>query len=165
MEFQLFDPNFGLIVWTIVAFVIFATVLAKFAWKPILKALNEREEKIRGALEQADKARAEAAAMLKQNEQNIARAEQEYQRVIQEGKALAEKMKDEIVAKAKQQAQQELDRAQDELKRNVDEARQTLRTEIADLAIRAAEKILDETLDEKKQKKLVDKFIYQLPKN
>jgi F-type H+-transporting ATPase subunit b len=165
MEFQLFDPNFGLIVWTIVAFVIFATVLAKFAWKPILKALNEREEKIRGALEQADKARAEAAAMLKQNEQNIARAEQEYQRVIQEGKALAEKMKDEIVAKAKQQAQQELDRAQDELKRNVDEARQTLRTEIADLAIRAAEKILDETLDEKKQKKLVDKFIDQLPKN
>ncbi len=165
MEFQLFDPNFGLIVWTIVAFVVFATVLAKFAWKPILKALNEREEKIRGALEQADKARAEAAAMLKQNEQNIARAEQEYQRVIQEGKALAEKMKDEIVAKAKQQAQQELDRAQDELKRNVDEARQTLRTEIADLAIQAAEKILDETLDEKKQKKLVDKFIDQLPKN
>jgi F-type H+-transporting ATPase subunit b len=165
MEFQLFDPNFGLIVWTIVAFVIFATVLAKFAWKPMLKALSEREEKIRGALELADKARAEAAAMLKQNEQNIARAEQEYQRVIHEGKVLAEKMKDEIVAKAKQQAQQELVRAQDELKRNVDEARQTLRTEIADLAIQAAEKILDETLDEKKQKQLVDKFIDQLPKN
>jgi F-type H+-transporting ATPase subunit b len=165
MEFQLFDPNFGLIIWTIIAFVVFATLLGKFAWKPMLQALNEREEKIRGALEQADKARAEAAAMLKQNEQNIARAEQEYQRVIQEGKALAEKMKDEIVAKAKQQAQQELDRAQDELKRNVDEARQTLRAEIADLAIQAAEKILDETLDEKKQKKLVDKFIDQLPKN
>ena len=165
MEFQLFDPNFGLIIWTIVAFVVFGSVLAKFAWKPMLKALGEREEKIRGALEQADRARAEAAAMMKQNEQNIARAEQEYQRVIQEGKALAEKMKDDIVAKAKQQAQQELDRAQDELKRNVDEARQTLRTEIADLAVRAAEKILDETLDEKKQKKLVDKFIDQLPKN
>jgi F-type H+-transporting ATPase subunit b len=66
---------------------------------------------------------------------------------------------------ARQQAELELTRAQEEIQRNLESAKLQLRSEVADLAIRAAEKILDETLDETKQKKLVDKFINQLPKN
>jgi F-type H+-transporting ATPase subunit b len=161
----MFDINPGLIIWTTVTFVVLAAVLAKFAWKPMLKMLGEREEKIRNSLEQADKARAEAAEMMKQNEKNLAHAEAEYQKMIREGKSLAEKLKDDIVAKAHQQAEQELARAGEEIQRNLESAKQQLRSEVADLAIQAAEKILDETLDETKQKKLVDKFINQLPKN
>ena len=85
--------------------------------------------------------------------------------MVREGRALAEKLKAEIVAKAHQQAQQELERASAEIQRNVEAAKQQLRGEIADLAIRAAEKILDETLDAARQKKLVDSFINQIPKN
>lgn len=161
----MFDINPGLIVWTIITFVLLVAVLSKYAWKPLLQALHEREDKIRSALEQAEKARAEAAELLKQNERNMARAEEEYQKTIREGKALAEKLKEEIVNKAKQQAQRELQMAKEEIQRDIDAAKQQLRSEVADLAIRAAEKILDETLDQQRHKKLVDNFLNQLPKN
>jgi F-type H+-transporting ATPase subunit b len=127
--------------------------------------LEERESKIRIALEEADRARTEAAEMLKQNEKNLARAEEEYQKMIREGKAFAEKLKEDIVTKAKQQAQQELKLATEEIQRNVDAAKLQLRAEVADLAIKATEKILEETLDEKRQKKLIDSVMNQLPKN
>jgi F-type H+-transporting ATPase subunit b len=161
----LFDTNPGLIVWTIISFLVLLIVLAKFAWNPILKMLGDREGQIRTALEEADRARSEAAEMMKQNEKNLARAEEEYQKMIREGRAFAEKIKDEIVVKAKQQAQQELKQASEEIQRNVEAAKVQLRSEIADLAIKAAEKILEETLDETRQKKLTDSVISKLPKN
>jgi len=161
----LFDTNPGLIVWTIISFLVLLIVLAKYAWKPILKMLGDREGQIRAALEQAERARIEAAEMMKQNEKNLARAEEEYQKMIREGRALAEKMKDEIVNKAKQQADQEIKQAAEEIQRNVEAAKLQLRTEIADLAIQATEKILEETLDEKRQKIITDSVINKLPKN
>lgn len=161
----MFDINPGLTIWTTVTFVALVIVLGKFAWKPMLAMIAKREEQIRDALAQAEKARAEAAEMMKQNEQNLARAEAEYQRILREGKAMAEKMKDEIVAKARQQAEQELLRAQEEIQRNIEAAKQQLQNEVADLAIRAAEKILDETLDAQKHKKVIDGVLKQLPKN
>jgi F-type H+-transporting ATPase subunit b len=161
----MFEINPGLIIWTTVTFILLASVLGKFAWKPMLKMLGEREDQIRNALAQAEKARAEAAEMMKQNEKNLSRAEAEYQKMIREGRALAEKLKEDIVAKARQQAEKELTRAAEEIQRNLESAKLQLRSEVADLAIQAAEKILDETLDEQKQKILVDKFINQLPKN
>lgn len=161
----MFDIYPGLIIWTLVTFGVLFLVLSKFAWKPLLEALNEREGKIRSALEEADKARTEAARLLKENAQNIARAEEEYHKLVREGRSMAEKMKEEIVAKAKQQADQELQRANEEIQRSVDAARQQLRAEVADLAIKAAEKILEESLDPAKQKKIVDAFMNQLPKN
>jgi F-type H+-transporting ATPase subunit b len=159
------EVNPGLIVWTWITFICLAAVLAKFAWRPILKALGDREEKIRSALDEADRARTEAAELIKQNEKNIARAEEEYQKLVKEGKDLAEKIREEIVSKAKQQAQQELRQASEEIRRDIEEAKFNLRTEIAKLAIMAAEKILGETLDEKKQKTLTDSIIERLPKN
>ena len=161
----LFDTNPGLIVWTIISFLVLLIVLAKYAWKPILKMLGDREGQIRAALEQAERARIEAAEMMKQNEKNLARAAEEYQKMIREGRALAEKMKDEIVTKAKQQADQQIKQAAEEIQRNVEAAKLQLRTEIADLAIQATEKILEETLDEKRQKKITDSVINKLPKN
>ena len=161
----MFEINPGLIVWTLITFVVLLSVMKKFAWKPILKMLEERESKIRIALEEADRARTEAAEMLKQNEKNLARAEEEYKKMIQEGKALAEKLKEDIVSKARQQAQQELKLAMEEIKRNVDAAKLQLRAEVADLAIKATEKILEETLDEKRQKQLIDSVMNKLPKN
>lgn len=161
----MFEINPGLIIWTIITFICLVVVLAKFAWKPMLKALGDREENIRSALEEADRARTEAAELIKQNERNLARADEEYQKLLREGKTLAEKLKEEIVIKARQQAQHEIRLANEEIQRNIESARQQLRAEIANLAIKVAEKILDESLDEKKQKKLVDTLMNQLPKN
>jgi len=159
------EINPGLIIWTIASFIVLVAVLGKYGWKPMIQALTEREEKIRSALEQADKARLEASELLKKNEENMARADEEYQKMMRESKAMADKVKEEIVGKAREQAQQELQRASEEIRRNVDSARQQLRSEVADLAVKAAEKILDETLDAQKQRKIVDTFLTQLPKN
>ena len=159
----MFDINPGLMVWTVITFVVLVIALSKYAWKPLLKSLQDREDKIRQALDQAEKARAEAADLLKQNEQNLAKAEEEYHKIIREGKTFAEKLKEEVVAKAHQQAQREIQQAKEEIQRDVDAAKQQLRTEVADLAVLAAGKILDETLDAQKHKKIVDSFLNQLP--
>jgi F-type H+-transporting ATPase subunit b len=159
----MFEMNPGLMVWTVVTFLVLLLVLSKFAWKPLLKSLQDREDNIREALDQAEKARVEAAELLKQNELNLARAEEEYRKIIREGKAFAEKLKEEVVAKAHSQAQREIQQAKEEIQRDVNAARQQLRTEIADLAVQAAGKILDETLDAQKHKKIVDNFLNQLP--
>lgn len=158
----MFDINPGLSIWTTVVFVLLVLVLGKFAWKPLLKTLQDREDKIRDSLEQAERARAEAAELLKQNERNMARAEEEYQKIIREAKALGEKVKEDIVDKAHQHAQHELQAAKDEIKRDIEAAKQQLRGEVADLAIKAAEKILDETLDAARHKKIVDTAMNQL---
>ncbi|HTP13954.1 MAG TPA: F0F1 ATP synthase subunit B [Bacteroidota bacterium] len=159
------EINPGLILWTIASFIVLVAVLGKYGWKPMIQALSEREDKIRSALEQADKARQEASELLKKNEENMARAEEEYRKMMRESRAMADKVKEEILGKARDQAQQELQRATEEIQRSVDSARQQLRSEVADLAIKAAEKILEETLDAQKQKKVVDSFLSQLPKN
>ncbi len=159
----MFDINPGLMVWTVITFVVLVMVLSKYAWKPLLKSLQDREDGIRQALDQAERARMEAADLLKQNERNSAKAEDEYQKIIREGKAFAEKLKEEVVAKAHQQAQREIQQAKEEIQRDVDAAKQQLRNEVADLAVLAAGKILDETLDAQKHKKIVDNFLNQLP--
>ena len=161
----MFDINPGLMVWTVVTFVVLVLVLSKFAWKPLLKSLKDREDTIRQALDSAEKARAESAQLLKRNEENLAKAEEEYRKILREGKMLGEKLKEEIVAKAHQQAQRELQQAKEEIHRDIDAAKQQLRGEVADLAILAAGKILDETMDAQKHKKIVDKFLNQLPSN
>ena len=92
----MFEINPGLLIWTIVTFVCVAAILSKVAWKPMLKALSDREDKIRNALEEADRARTETAEMLKQNEKNLVRAEEEYQKMVREGKAFAENLRKKL---------------------------------------------------------------------
>jgi len=150
------EVNSGLIVWTIITFVLLLVVLRKFAWKPLLESLERREEHIRTAIERAEQARSEAEKMMEENRRRLATAEQEGQRILGESRALAEKLKDEIVAKANQHSRSMIDHAHQEIERAKESALAALRGEVATLAIRVAEKILDETLDEKRHRKLID---------
>lgn len=159
----MFEINPGLIIWTVVTFVCLALVLRKFAWGPMLKALSAREHGIRDALQQAEKARADAAELIRENQRRMTSAEEEYQKMMREGKAQAEKLKEEILAGARREGQQAVDRARDEIQREFEAAKKELRSEVANLAIKAAEKLLEENLDTAKQKKIVDQFIGRLP--
>lgn len=159
------DPNPGLIIWTIVTFVLLVVVLRKFAWRPLLEALTKREESVRGAIERAEHAREEAERLLEEHRKQVARAEAEAHRILAEGRALGEKLKTEIVEQANAQARKLADQAKQEIERDKDAALATLRGEVATLAIKAAEKILDETLDEKRHRQIVDSFMNNLPKN
>lgn len=157
------DP--GLIIWTIVTFIILLFLLRLTAWKPILRALDQREERIRTSLDDAEKAREEADRILQENKKNLEQAEEQVQKILKEGRALAEKMRQDTINKANEESRRMIEHAKEQIEREKQEALKELRAEVAHLAIQAASKILDEKLDEKKHKEIVDKFIKDLPSN
>lgn len=159
------DINPGLIIWTLVTFALLVLVLGRFAWKPLLQTLQTREQEIADALRKAEEAKKDAERMIQENKAAMDKAAAETARLIAEGRAMAEQVKGDIVARANESARKMLDQAKDEIAREKDAAVQQLRGEVADLAVSAAEKILDETLDGARQKKLIDKALQQLPKN
>jgi len=159
------DPNPGLILWTIVTFVLLLLVLRRFAWKPLLKALHDRESSVRSTLERADAARAEAERTLEENKRQLAKAEEESQNILREGRALGEKLKQEMTEQASQQSRRLVEQARQEIERDKEAALAALRGEVSALALQVAGKILDETLDEKKHRALIDDSLRKLPKN
>jgi F-type H+-transporting ATPase subunit b len=158
------DINPGLILWTIVTFVIVLIILRLTAWKTLLGALTAREEKIRTSIEQAESARLEAQRLLEENKRQLALAEDHSQRVIREGRDMGERLKVEILEKANSSARHVIEQAKDEIAREKEKALMQLRSEVADLAIGAAGKILDANLDTPKQRQLVDAAIKELNK-
>ena len=159
------EVNPGLIVWTIVTFVLLVIVLRVYAWKPLLGALQQREEHVRSSLERAEQARAEAERILEDNRKQLANAGAEARGILAEGRSLGEKLKNELLEQANRQSRKMIDQAKQEIDREKDAALEKLRSEVASLAIGAAEKILDETLDETRHRKIVDGYLRDLPKN
>ena len=158
----MFDINPGLIVWTIITFVAALLILRAYAWKPLLDALTAREEKIRAQIAQADTARREAERLLEENKAQLARADEQSQRMLRESRDMGERLKAEILEKAQQSSRQMVDQAKEEIRREKDSALQELRSEVADLAIGAAGKLLDANLDAPKHRALVDDAIRQM---
>jgi F-type H+-transporting ATPase subunit b len=160
----MFDINPGLILWTIITFIIVLIILRLTAWKTLLGALTAREEKIRTSIEQAESSRLEAQQLLEENKRQLALAEEHSQRVIREGRDMGERLKAEILEKANSSARHTIEQAKDEIAREKEKALTQLRNEVADLAIGAAGKILDANLDTPKQRQLVDAAIKELNK-
>jgi F-type H+-transporting ATPase subunit b len=159
------EINPGLIVWTIITFLVVLVILRVLAWKPLLGALHAREEKIRSSLHQAEEAQRRSEELLEQNRRQLAQAEEQAQRIMKEGREMGEKLKAEIIEKADTASRHMLDQAKGEIVREKEAALKELRVEVGDLAIRAAEKILDANLDTPKQRALVDSAIKQLQKD
>ena len=156
------EINPGLILWTIITFVIVVVILRGTAWKPLVKALNDREEKIRQSLELAERAHADAQRMLEENRVQLAAAGEQAARIIMDGRDMGERLKNEILEKAQASSRQTVEMAKAEINREKEAALTQLRGEVADLAIAAAGKILEANLDEPRQRKLVDSVIREL---
>src|SRR3712207_6498414 len=103
---RLLTPELGLLFWTLIAFLIVFFVLRKFAWKPILSSLDQRERTIAGSLEQAQKVKAEMAQLKSENEELMAKAREERGQMLKE----ARETKDRIINEAKEQAKVEASR-------------------------------------------------------
>ena len=158
------EINPGLILWTILTFVIVLVILQRTAWKPLLTALKEREDSIRTSLHDAEEARHQAQKLLDENRKLLASAEEQSQRIIKEGRDMAERLKAEILEKANASSQQMVVQAREEIQREKESALTQLRSEVADLAITAAGKILDANLDPAKQRAIVDAAIRDINK-
>lgn len=158
------DVNPGLILWTILTFIVLLVILRMVAWKPLLHALTAREEKIRVSLQQAEEAQRAARDLLEENKRQLARAEEESHRIIKEGREMAEKIKAEIVERANSSSRHMVEQAKEEIRREKEAAITELKAEVADIAILVAGKIIDANLDQPRQRALADTVIKELGK-
>ena len=161
-EFTPFSINTGLIFWTIVVFGILLALLWRFGWPAILKSVEERERRIQQQLEEAERARSEAARLLEEHKRTMAGARAEAQEIVAKAKAVAEKERETLLAKARQEYEQLLGRARKEIDAEKEKAILELRREAVDLSIAAASKLIAANLDTEANRRLVMDYLASL---
>ena len=152
----------GLMIWTLIAFGITFFVLRKYAFGPIQKTIDDRRDRIRNAVEEADNARNEARELLEQHRALIGQAKQESADILAETRKVA----DAQIARAKQEAETDRLRRLEETRKQIDaetvRAIGQIRSEVADLTIEATERVVGKVLDTKDQRRLVEEAVQGL---
>ncbi|HEY6547563.1 MAG TPA: F0F1 ATP synthase subunit B [Vicinamibacteria bacterium] len=161
---SLTDIDFNLTLWTLVLFVLFAGVLWKFAWGPILATIDAREKSVRDEVEGAHKANAEATQLLEKHKELVRDAGRERDEMLKRTRAEAEQIKADLQTKARGEAEAILERAREQIGRERDAAITVLRAQVADVAIEAAARIVQSSLSKDAQRKIVDEFVSSLEK-
>ena len=151
-----------LAIWTVVVFLILAFLLSKFAWKPMLAALTQREANIRGALEEAERARDEAQSIRLSLKKQMDDANLQVRAIIEEGKKSAQVVADDLMVKAKADISTERDRLHREIQVATDQALQTLWAHTAELATQVSAKALGRSLDGDGHRRLIDDALKEL---
>lgn len=157
---ELVQPGIGLIIWMTLSFAVVLWVLAKFAWKPIMKALHERETSIDEALNAANKAKKEMKKLLFSNEQLLKEAKEERDAILRAGRKVRDSIIDESKTKANEEANRIVESAKERIEHEKMAATTNLKNQLAVLSIEIAEKILKKELsDDIKQKEFVNDLI------
>lgn len=163
---ELVSPGIGLIFWMTLAFGILLYILGRFAWKPILKSLREREESIDEALHQADKARKDMIDLKFSNEQLLADAKEERDALLRQAREIKEKLIGDAREKANTEANRIVESARETIENEKKAAMIELKNQIARLSIEIAEKVLQRELDNKeKQNEYADALIRKMNLN
>ena len=155
----MFKAEPGLIIWTIISFILLVLLLWKVAYPQILKGMKTREETIKQQLEEAQKTKKEAENLLEDYKRRLAEARSEAQKIINEGKSLGENMRKEIVQNAQEESNQIVKRAQEEIELQKQKAILELQGKIADLSIMAATKIINKSLNTEDNRRLVEEYV------
>ncbi len=163
---NLITPDPGLLFWMLITFGIVLYILGKYAWKPILKALGERENAITEALDQAEEAKKQMASMQAENEKLLAQARSEREAILREAK----EMKESIIAQAKTSADSEgkkmIAHAKENIEREKTAAINDLKNQVASYSIEIAERLVRKKLESnKEQEELVNKAIHDFHLN
>ncbi|HEY0243041.1 MAG TPA: F0F1 ATP synthase subunit B [Gemmatimonadaceae bacterium] len=159
----LLSPSGGLMFWTLIIFVILAYILSKFAFKPITKAVEEREKALEDAIAGAKADREAAAKLLAEHQAQIEGARAEAQKMIVEGRQIGEKIRAEMVEETRGQQQEMLERARREIEAEKVRAIADLRREAVDLAIAGASKVIEKNLDDASNRQIVESFLSSIP--
>jgi len=156
----LVTPDIGLIFWMTLSFSILLFILGKFAWKPILKTLKDREDAIEESLNQAEKAREEMKQLKAHNEELLQQAKEERDAILKEARIIRDNIIEESRTKANQEYNRIIESAKESIHYEKMAAITELKNQIATLSIDIAEKILKEQLsDVENQKKHIDKMM------
>ena len=154
------DP--GLFIWTIVTFLLLLTLLARFAWRPLLQSLSAREETIRKSLADAEKARQELERLNQESESIVRRARVEAEAIVGATRANAERLRSELREKARAEADGILKNAERQIQLETARAVQQIRHEAADLSVAIASRILQKNITKEDNERLIDEALKQL---
>lgn len=166
MEKLFADFSLGLFVFQTLIFIGLVLLLKKFAWKPILDAVNEREEGIKNSLESAEEAKKEMASIVADNEKILKEARVERDNLLKEARSMKEKMISDAKTEASVEAEKLIALAKTSIENETMKAMTELKNQIADLSIDIAEKVLrNELSDKKSQMSLVEKLVEEAENN
>jgi len=162
MDNPLVQPDPGLFIWTILTFLALLWALAKFAWRPLLKALEERQETIRQSLDDADKAKQELARLQQESAQIIAEARAEAQSIVAKSRSEAETVREELKQKAKVEADALVRAAQRQIQQETARAIQQIREETVELSLSIASKLINKNLTAEDNEVLIRESLSQI---
>jgi F-type H+-transporting ATPase subunit b len=153
--------NLGYLVSQIVNFTLLAVLLYFVAYKPILRMLDERSARIKKGLDDAEQASRRAAEIEQEFEQRMSEARKEGQEIIAQATQMSEKARQEILETAREESRAQIEKAKEEIARERELAMADLRRQVADLSLTISEKVIGETLDEERQRRLIADFLKQ----
>jgi F-type H+-transporting ATPase subunit b len=156
---DLLSPNYGLMVWTLLIFAGLFLILAKFAFGPITKAVEDRERALEEAIESAKRDREEAGRLLAEQRAALDATRGEAQKLIADARVAAERVRAELIEQAHTEQANMLDRARKEIEAEKAGAIAQLRREAVDLAIAGAGRVIDRNLDQAANRQLVESFL------
>ena len=163
---DLITPDFGLIFWQTIIFLIVLVVLGKFAWKPIIGALKSREASIEGALKSAEKARSDIELLKVENEKLIAEVKAERDKIIKEAHNAAGILHDKAKVEAAKAGERMIEEARMSIKSEREAALKAIKDQVAQLSILVSEKILKKNLEgNKEQEDLIQDYMKDLKIN
>jgi F-type H+-transporting ATPase subunit b len=152
----------GLMIWTIVAFVITLYVLKRYAFGPIQKTIDERRERIRRSIEEAEEARAEARRLLEEHRALIGEARGQAEQILVEARKVADKQRERVREETEADRQRRLEDTRRQIEAETHRALEQIRTEVAELTLVAATKVTGKVLDDADHRRLIEDAIRDL---
>ena len=162
MDNPLVQPDPGLFIWTILTFLVLLALLAKFAWKPLLQALESRADAIRKSLDDAQQAKVELERLHAESGLIIQKARVDADAIVSQSRADGERLREEIRAKARTEADHIVKNAERQIQLETSRALEQIRREAVDLSVMIASKIIQRNLTREDNEKLIDEALKQV---
>jgi F-type H+-transporting ATPase subunit b len=162
MDNPLLRPDPGLFIWTILTFLVLVALLAKFAWRPLLEALEARQNSIRKSLDDAQQAKQELERLNAESAQIIARARQEADAIITQSRSDGDRLRAEIRQKARGEAELIVKNAERQIQLETSRALVQIRHEAVELSVMIASKIIQRNLTKEDNERLIDEALRQV---
>src|SRR5262245_32912704 len=162
MDNPLVQPDPGLFIWTIVTFLVLLALLAKFAWRPLLAALDDRQNTIRKALDDAQQAKQELERLNEESARIIRSARAEADAILAASRADGERLREELRTKARGEAAALVRNAERQIELETERALQQIRHEAIDLSVMIASKIIQRNLSKEDNERLIDEALRQV---
>lgn len=151
--------NPGLIVWTIITFVILFLLLKKFVWGPVLDAVERREQSLKDLFDNAEKNRKEAQELFDRYQEQLRQARIEVNKMLEDSKAKAFRTSEEVIQRARREADDLIQRAKSEIDRERQKAVDGIRDQVVKISLKAAERIIKKMIDEREHRELIQQAI------